>query len=328
MRFDGVEVILKAPDGGLSHYIAALAEIEAWRESASGVARTARSWLDRLQRPPEAILGLDFTRPLLMGVINLTPDSFSDGGEHLAVDDAVARARSMLEAGADLLDLGAESTRPGAAEVPAEVQLERLLPVLERLQGLDAPISVDTRSAVVMRDALGAGACLINDVSGLRHDAAAVAVVAEAKVPVVLMHSRATPSTMQREARYEDVLTEVYDALEARIAELCRAGIARERILVDPGFGFAKTAAHNIALLSGLALLHGLGRPLLVGLSRKSYIARLSRGEPPKARLPGSLAAAIRALDQGAQILRVHDVPETLQAVAIWRKLAEASTPA
>jgi len=324
MCFDAVELIVKAAEGGLRRQTASLEEIEARAGGDEGFALAVRSWLDRLRRRPEPLLGLDFTRPLLMGVVNLTADSFSDGGDHLATEAAVDRAHALVDAGADLIDLGAESTRPGAAEVPSRNQLARLLPVLQRLSALEAPISVDTRSAVVMREVLAAGASLINDVSGLRHDPAAAAVIAEAKAPVVLMHSRATPATMQAEARYDDVLTEVYDALDLRIGELSAAGIAGDRLIVDPGFGFAKTAAHNVALLTGLALLHGLGRPLLAGLSRKSYIARLSRGEAPKARLPGSLAAALWALGQGAQMLRVHDVLETAQAVALWRKLAAA----
>ncbi|HZD24684.1 MAG TPA: dihydropteroate synthase [Alphaproteobacteria bacterium] len=323
--FDKVELIVKPPGGGIHRRAARLEEIEVWAEGEAAVRVAVRLWLERLRRRPKPVLGLDFGRPLLMGIINVTPDSFSDGGDHLPPEAALRRAQAMIEDGADLVDLGAESTRPGAADVPAELQLNRLLPVLRGLAGTKVPISIDTRSATVMRETLAAGAGLINDVSGLRHDPEALGVMVQAKVPVVLMHSRGTPATMQGEARYGDVLTEVYDALEERIRQLVEAGIAEEKIFVDPGFGFAKTAAHNVSLLSGLVLLHGLGRPLLVGLSRKSYIARLSRSEAPKARLPGSLAAALWAVGQGAQVLRVHDVAETRQALAIWQQLVTAA---
>jgi dihydropteroate synthase len=319
LMFDAAELILLTPGCAPWRARAPLTAIEDWAARA-GLATRVEMRLAALATAP-ALPDLPARRPLIMGVVNVTPDSFSDGGEHLAPEAAAARARALVAAGADIVDLGAESTRPGAGEVPAALQLDRLLPVLDRLGELGAPISIDTRSAAVMRQALAAGAGLLNDVSGFRHDPESLAVAAAAAVPVVLMHSRATPATMQRETAYGDVLLEVHDALEARLAALAAAGVAAERVILDPGFGFAKTAAHNLALLSGLSLLHGLGRPLLAGLSRKSFIGRLSRGEAAKDRLGGSLAAAIWALGQGAQILRVHDVAETRQAVAIWYRL-------
>lgn len=319
LAYDAVELIERDAGGETYRRIASL-EVLARQSAAQGWQAEHDAWLARLSAAPAAA-GLLAGRPLLMGVVNLTPDSFSDGGDHVTPEVAVARARELVAAGAGIVDLGAESTRPGATAVPARIQLERLLPVLEALGDCGAVLSVDTRSAEVMAAALAAGAGLINDVSGFRHDGDSLAVLAGSSVPVVLMHSRATPAEMQREAVYGDVLLEVYDWLQARLVSLAEAGIAAERVILDPGFGFAKTAEHNLALLQGLGLLHGLGRPLLAGLSRKSFIARLSHGEPPKERLPGSLAAALAALGQGVQMLRVHDVAETRQAVALWQRI-------
>ena len=326
LAFEAAESIVRTPGAPTRRRIASLA-VQARQAAEEGWRAAFEARLERLSAAP-VLHGLPAGRPLLMGIVNLTPDSFSDGGDYLAPEAAVARARELVAAGAEIVDLGAESTRPGAVEVPAGQQLDRLLPVLQALGDCPAVLSIDTRSAEVMRAALAAGAGLVNDVSGFRHDDGSLAVLAAASVPVVLMHSRATPAEMQRQAVYDDVLLEVYDWLEARLAGLAAAGIAPERVILDPGFGFAKTAEHNLALLRGLGLLHGLGRPLLAGLSRKSFIARLSRGEPPKARLAGSLAAALAALGQGAQILRVHDIAETRQAVALWQRLAKSDNHA
>lgn len=260
--------------------------------------------------------GVALDRPRLLGIVNVTPDSFSDGGAFLDSAAAAAHGRAL---GADILDVGGESTRPGAAEVPVEEELRRVLPVVEALRGA-APVSVDSRKAEVMRRALAAGARIVNDVSGLTHDPEALAAARGAEA-VVLMHSPGPPDVMQRLARYADVLLDVYDWLEARIAACEAAGVPRARLIADPGIGFGKTAEHNLALLRGLSLFHGLGVPLLVGLSRKSFIGRLSAGEPPGARLPGSLAGALWAASQGAQLIRAHDVAETRQALALWTAL-------
>jgi dihydropteroate synthase len=265
-------------------------------------------------RPP--LVGLDWSRPRVVGVLNVTPDSFSDGGDFASADAAIDHGRAL---GADILDIGAESTRPGALEVPGEEELRRLLPVIEAL-ARTAPVSVDTRKAAVMRAAVAAGARLVNDVSALTHDPDALEAARGAEA-VVLMHSPGPPETMQSLARYDDVLLDVYDALDARIAACEAAGLPREKLIADPGIGFGKTGEHNLALLRGLGLFHGLGVPVLVGLSRKSFIGRLSVGEPPKGRLPGSLAGALWAASQGVQLLRVHDVAETRQALALWTAL-------
>jgi dihydropteroate synthase len=256
-----------------------------------------------------------------MGIVNVTPDSFSDGGDLATPAAAIARGRSMLAEGADLLDIGGESTRPGSDPVAPEEELRRVLPVVEGLAAAGACVSIDTRNAATMRRAIAAGARLVNDVSALAHDPGALDVVAESGVPVVLMHAQGDPRTMQRDPAYAFAPLDVFDYLEARIAVCLARGIGRERIVVDPGIGFGKTLAHNLEILNRLALLHGLGCPILLGASRKSFIGRLSRGEPPKARGPGSLAAALAGIERGAAIVRVHDVAETAQALAVARAI-------
>jgi dihydropteroate synthase len=266
-------------------------------------------------RPPVA--GLPQGRTAVMGILNVTPDSFSDGGRHAGAG-AAAVAHAMVAAGADIVDVGAESTRPGAAEVSLDDELARLAPLLPGLAGL--AWSIDTRKSGVMAAALDGGAALVNDVSALGHDPDSLALVAERGCPVVLMHAQGTPETMQLAPHYDDVLLDVYDWLEARIAACEAAGIARCRIIVDPGICFGKNLQHNLALLRGLTLFHGLGVPLLLGASRKSLISRLAGEAPAEARLPGSLALALHAAACGVQVVRVHDVAETVQALAVWRK--------
>jgi dihydropteroate synthase len=271
-------------------------------------------------RAPWAGFALD--RPLIMGIINVTPDSFSDGGDFVDPTRAVAHGRVLLDEGADLLDIGGESTRPGARPTPPEEEIARVVPVIRSLAEAGAVVSVDTRRAAVMRAALAAGARVINDVTALAGDPTSLEVAAKSDAALVLMHMRGDPATMQRQAVYSDVVDEVLDELAARIAACEAAGIARARIAIDPGLGFAKTAEHNVSILARLACFHALGHPLLVGASRKSFIARLSRGEQPKDRLPGSIASVLAALARGAQILRVHDVAATRQAVAVWEAIA------
>jgi dihydropteroate synthase len=260
-------------------------------------------------------------RPLVMGIINVTPDSFSDGGRFLAVENAVAAGEQMLAAGADILDIGGESTRPGAAPVSPDEEMARILPMIRALASKGAMISADTRNAATMAAALDAGAAIINDVSGLRHDKRAPALLAARGCPVVLMHMRGTPMTMNCQAHYanlvEDVLTELTAARDAAVA----AGIKRENIALDPGLGFAKIGEQNLFLLRATSRFASLGAPLLIGLSRKKFIGQLG-GEPVAARrMPGSLAAGLYAVSQGAHILRVHDVEETVQGLKIWTKL-------
>jgi len=288
--------------------------------------------LARLTAPrPPLILGarvLRFDQPQVMAILNMTPDSFSDGGRHAAPEEAAAAGIDMAAEGAAIIDIGGESTRPGAPPVWQDDEIARTVPVIERLAAAGIALSIDTRKAAVMAAALAAGAHVVNDVSALTWDAEALALVAAAGCPVVLMHHQGTPETMQQAPRYGDALIEVYDWLAARIAACEAAGIARTRILVDPGIGFGKTLAHNLALVNGLALLHGLGCPIVLGASRKRTIGALSNEAPVEKRLGGSIAFALAGAAQGAQWLRVHDVPETVQALRIWRGLRDqALTP-
>lgn len=276
--------------------------------------------LARLTAPRPTLAGLAMDRTHVMGILNVTPDSFSDGGRH---GDPVAAARAMAAAGAAIIDVGAESTRPGAMEVDLSTERTRLAPLLgDGLRGLTW--SIDTRKAAVMDDALAAGAAIINDVSGLRHDPDALALLAARDCPVVLMHAQGTPESMQQDPRYDDALLDVYDWLEARIEALAAAGITRARIIADPGIGFGKTLAHNLSLLKGLTLFHGLGVPLLLGASRKALISRLAGEAPAEQRLGGSLALALHGARCGVQVVRVHDVAQTAQALAVWRGLGAA----
>jgi dihydropteroate synthase len=268
---------------------------------------------------------VDLTQPRVMGVLNVTPDSFSDGGQYAQLDAALAHAQAMVAQGADFIDVGGESTRPGAAEVSEQEELDRTIPVIERLAGeIQIPISIDTQKSAVMRAAVAAGASLINDVAALRGEGA-LAAAAELQVPVCLMHMQGAPRTMQQAPHYEDVVAEVAAFLQERIDACVAAGIPREQILLDPGFGFGKTLAHNVTLMLGLSQLSALGCPLLIGVSRKSMIGALAgtveQPIPVDQRLAGSLAAALSAVTQGAAIVRVHDVAETVQALRVWRGL-------
>ena len=281
-------------------------------------------------RPPlqlgERIVRLD--QPQVMGIVNATPDSFSDGGQFADAAAAAEAGAQMVAEGAAIVDIGGESTRPGAATVWEGDEIERVAPIVRQLAGGGAAVSIDTRKAGVMEAGLAAGARLVNDVSALTFDERSLGVLAAAGVPVVLMHHQGDPQTMQDNPRYGDVLVEVYDWLEERIAAAEAAGIKRDRILIDPGFGFGKTVAHNLELMNNLALFHSLGCALVVGASRKRTIGALSNEAPADRRLGGSIAFALKAVEQGAQIVRVHDVSETVQALRIWRGLKDqALTP-
>jgi dihydropteroate synthase len=268
---------------------------------------------------------VDLRQPRVMGVLNVTPDSFSDGGQHAQLETALTHARALLAQGADFIDVGGESTRPGAVEVSEQEELDRTIPVIERLAAeIAVPISIDTQKPAVMRAAVAAGASLINDVAALRAEGA-LAAAADLNVPVCLMHMQGAPRTMQQTPHYVDVVSEVADFLQARAAACVEAGIPHEHILLDPGFGFGKTLDHNVTLMQGLPQLTELGYPLLIGVSRKSMIGMLAGSvEEPVAveqRLAGSVAAALFAVTQGAAILRVHDVAESVQALRVWQGL-------
>jgi dihydropteroate synthase len=259
-------------------------------------------------------------RPLIMGVVNVTPDSFSDGGRYLAHESAIAHARSLIEEGADILDIGGESTRPGAAAVSLIEERNRVLPVVEALEGCEVPISVDTRKPELMREAIAAGACLVNDIGGAEAPGV-LELIKATGAGVCLMHKQGEPQSMQQNPQYADVVSEVRAYLAGRIEAAVAAGVARESIAIDPGFGFGKTYEHNLALLKHLPSLAALGVPVLAGLSRKAMLGRIT-GREPQARVYASVAAALFAAEQGARILRVHDVTATRDALAVWWTLS------
>ncbi len=269
----------------------------------------------------ERVVRLD--QPQAMAIINATPDSFSDGGQFEDAAQAAEAGAQMSAEGAAIIDVGGESTRPGARSIWEGDEIERIAPVIRQLSSGGSAVSVDTRKPDVMTAAIGAGARMINDVSALTYDARSLEVAASLKVPVVLMHHKGPPEVMQDDPRYDDVLIEVYLWLEQRIEAAVGAGVAREHILVDPGFGFGKNVGHNLELMNGLALFHSLGRPLVVGASRKRTIGALSREAPVDKRLAGSITFALKAVEQGTQIVRVHDVFETIQALHVWRGMRD-----
>lgn len=305
---------------GVAELVAALPELP----------DAARDQWDNLRRAhaplqcAERTVRLD--QPQVMGILNVTPDSFSDGGQFMNDPDvAQAHASAMLEAGAAIIDVGGESTRPGAAEVWEGDEIARVVPAVRRLAASGAAISVDTRRPAVMEAAIAAGAHIFNDVSGLRHDPRSMEFAAAAGVPVILMHAPGEGADLHAGAAYGDVVLDVFDWLASRRDAALAAGIARERIVLDPGIGFGKSVAENLALMNALPLFHALGQPLLVGASRKRLVGALAGEAPADRRLGGSLALALKALDAGVQLVRVHDVFETVQAMRVWRGLRDAA---
>ena len=265
----------------------------------------------------------DFTRrkrPLVMGILNATPDSFSDGGMFRTVTDAIAQAELMVKSGADLIDIGGESTRPGAKPVALQEELDRVLPVIEALKGCGIPLSIDTYKAETMRQALRSGVDCVNDIWALRQDDAVAAVLESKDCGIVLMHMQRDPLTMQFDPEYQDVIAEVSQFLDERAKLLIQNGISRDRIAIDPGFGFGKSLEHNINMLSHFESFATLGYPLLAGISRKSMLGKIT-GKETHERMAPSIAAAIMAADRGAQIIRVHDVAETVDALKLWEAL-------
>lgn len=288
-------------------------------EGVIGAADVPRPWLDALTAPRSAICGLEFNRPRLMGILNVTPDSFSDGGRFNAPDAALARALELASGGADIVDIGGESTRPGADFVPVVEEKARTVPVIEAIRrGSDLPISIDTRKAAVAEAALAAGADIVNDVAAFTFEPALAEITAVAHAPVCLMHAQGDPATMQDDPMYDNVLLDVFDFLEERVSFARSTGVREGQIIVDPGIGFGKTVAHNLALLNGLSLFHGLGCALLLGASRKKFIGLVADVPDSDHRLPGSLAVAMMAVEQGVQIIRAHDIAETRQALTLW----------
>jgi dihydropteroate synthase len=286
----------------------------------------ASDLIEAIGAPRPRLAGLSLERPRIMGIVNVTPDSFSDGGRLASAEAAIGHALQLAEAGADILDIGGESTRPGADTVPVAEELSRVMPVIEGLrQRTDKLISIDTRKAEVMAKAAAAGADILNDVSALTHDERALAVAADTGLPVILMHAQGDPRTMNDNPQYTDVVLDVFDFLERRIAACEAAGIPKSKLVVDPGIGFGKHLPHNVALMASLSLFHGLGVPVLLGASRKKLIDHISDVPDPADRVPGSIAAALAAAAQGVQIVRVHDVAATRQALSVWCAVAHGT---
>ena len=307
-----------------------------WFDTVEVLDRTAPAYLmpaadlpaditDRLTTPRAPIATLDMRQPQIMGILNVTPDSFSDGGQHFDPGVAIAHARAMATAGAAILDIGGESTRPGAASIAIDEEIARTAPVIAAIRAqTSTPVSIDTRKTAVARVAHQAGANLINDVAGFTHDPDLAPFASRHALPVCLMHAQGTPETMQQAPRYDNVLLDIYDWLANRIEVLTALGIPRSRIVTDPGIGFGKTQAHNLTLLQNLSLFHGLGCPILLGASRKRFIGDISNTPMAADRVPGSLAVALGGVAQGVQILRVHDVAETRAAIDLWRAVTLA----
>lgn len=332
--FSAWEVVAVADGARAGKWLVPVAEAEqAMTGLSHAQSEDARRQISRATTPrPPLILGectIRLDQPQIMAILNVTPDSFSDGGKHRDDPEAAANAGfAMAAAGAAIVDVGGESTRPGAADVWEGDEIARVQPVIERLAKAGVAVSIDTRKAAVMEAALAVGAAMINDVAALAFDDRASEVAAAASCPVVLMHSPAPRSGPHGAMKTADPLIEVYEWLEARIEAVTAAGVARERIIVDPGIGFGKTVTQNCAILNGLALFHTLGCPVLLGASRKRLIGALSNEAPVEARLAGSLTLALAGANAGVQIVRVHDVAETTQALHVWRGLRDQALSA
>ena len=315
--FSALEIIRRRDGGGAQSMILPLLALEGWVQN-SGRVDEINAVLDRLTGNRRAFANQDMESSHIMGIVNVTPDSFSDGGDHDTAERAIAHGRALAGQGASILDIGGESTRPGAATVSIDQEIERVVPVVRALADDGHCVSVDTRHGAVMSAAMDAGAQIINDVTALEGDEASLEFVSQSDTaPVILMHMQGEPGTMQNNPQYDCVVLDVYDYLLDRIESCERAGISRDRICVDPGIGFGKSLSHNMELLSRLSIFHGLGCPVLLGASRKSFIGKIDPSAEPKQRLGGSLAAALNGWRQGMQILRVHDVEQTAQALGI-----------
>ncbi len=313
--FSAVELITHQ-DGIIARYGVSVAAFEPWRQVLHGDVKSRLSvLLDSISSEKPSFSDLKLNASKIMGVVNVTPDSFSDGGDHETAETAIAHGLRLAEEGADILDVGGESTRPGAEQVSPETEQQRVMPVIRGLSSRGLKVSIDTRHSSTMAAAIDAGATVINDVTALSADPASLSVVQQKNCSVVLMHMQGTPTTMQNTPTYTWSPLDVFDYLEVRVQTCIDAGIDQRKICIDPGIGFGKNDNHNLDLLKSLSILHGLGCPILLGASRKSFIGRVSGVDPPKERLPGSLAIALDGIDQGVQIVRVHDVAETRQAI-------------
>ena len=282
--------------------------------------------LDKITKRRPKICRISFDTPTIMGILNVTPDSFSDGGKYSTLNAATEHCMSMVSAGADIIDIGGESTRPGAAELDAAQEISRVIPVLDKVaKEIQVPISIDTRKSEVAELAISSGALIVNDVSGLTFDSKMAEYCINQNLPVCIMHSQGIPETMQNAPKYKNVCLDIYDFLNEQIEKMIDSGMQRSNIIVDPGIGFGKTLTHNFDLLKGISLFHGLGVPILIGVSRKKFIKTVAGLKENEDRVPGSIALALFARSQGVQIFRVHDVKETVQAMKLWHSMSSYS---
>lgn len=283
-----------------------------------------QEWCDRLSAPRAEICGMNFARPHVMGILNVTPDSFSDGGQHANATQALTHAREMVEHGVSLIDVGGESTRPGAQTVPVPAEIARIQPVIQAIRHeVKVPLSIDTRKSAVAEVAVREGVNIVNDVSGFTYDPMLGHFCKNKTLPVCIMHAKGDPETMQDDPHYDDVLLDVYDFLAGQVQKLADMGIARGQMIVDPGIGFGKDINHNLALLNNISLFHGLGCVVLLGASRKKFIGTLSNAPASAQRMAGSVSTALNAIAQGVQIVRVHDTKETCQAIDVWMAISK-----
>lgn len=258
---------------------------------------------------------------LIFGILNITPDSFSDGGDYFNLEKSIKRAKKMVEEGADFIDIGGESTRPGAAQVDVNDEILRVMPVIQRISNSKIPISLDTRNSSTMEFGLSSGVSIINDVSGLKHDLKSVKVISKFKKPIIIMHMPGNPKNMMKKNKYRDVVLDVYDFLENRVKFCEEHGIKKSNIILDPGIGFGKDFEQNLSILKNLSIFHAIGCPIMIGISRKRFISNISKEEPPKKRLGGSISASLAALNQGVNIHRVHDVSDIVQSIKVFQQI-------
>ena len=319
LYFDKIELITRNGKDISSKYL----HLKEVTRLPRDISKTIRIQLKKITKTRKKIKNLNFNKPLIMGILNVTPDSFSDGGKFLSIDNAYAQYKKLKKEGAVIVDIGGESTRPGSKTVPAKKELQRIMPVIGQIKSnsKNSLISVDTRKSTVMKAVLKYNIDFINDVSGLRYDSKTISFLKNAKIPFIIMHSISNPAKMQKTIKYNDVLLDVYDFLENQIRKCKLKGISENKIIIDPGIGFGKTLKQNLTLIKKISLLHSLGLPVMLGSSRKSFIGKIQKNELYDDRTGGSIASVLYGLSQGIQIFRVHDVYETNQAIKVYTKL-------
>ena len=319
LYFDKIELITRNGKDISSRYL----HLKEITRLPSDISRTIKIQLKKITKTRKKIKNINFNKPSIVGILNVTPDSFSDGGKFLSIDNAYAQYKKLKKEGAVIVDIGGESTRPGSKTVPAKKELQRIMPVIGQIKSnsKNSLISVDTRKSTVMKAVLKYNIDFINDVSGLRHDSKTISFLKNAKIPFIIMHSISNPAKMQKTIKYNDVLLDVYDFLENQIRKCKLKGISENKIIIDPGIGFGKTLKQNLTLIKKISLLHSLGLPVMLGSSRKSFIGKIQKNELYDDRKGGSIASVLYGLSQGIQIFRVHDVYETNQAIKVYTKL-------